>query len=384
MRTASRLAALLLCLLHVPASGQEPAAWRLVPDLRIGSLDEPNYSFTPIWDVEAGANGRIFVAQSSERTIRVFDDKGKYLYSIGRKGAGPGEFQSVHDLHHSPSGLLVVDGAQRRLSLFTMDGRFLDSWGRLPQRLEPHLVPGPPEVLLRDGTLIVIPGSSLRHEPPVKEVPLIAIDTAESQFRVLAKLNVENKTRRVTSADFSAVVPQPVSSSTLYAFPREMNGVILVHRTIGDSDNAGEIHVVHLTSAGDTVLSKRYRIPAVEISASAVQDSLQRAIQRAIKRTSFPREHIVAMFTDAWRLPPYQAPVDHVIAGVDGTIWLRRGAFGLAVGTWWVLDARGNIIATLRIPAGLILHRVSADRVWATQHGEYDEPYVVRMRVVRP
>ncbi|MGH7447427.1 MAG: hypothetical protein ACRELT_07690 [Longimicrobiales bacterium] len=127
----------------------------------------------------------------------------------------------------------------------------------------------------------------------------------------------------------------------------------------------------------------RFSIAAKEIRREAVTDSLQALLDRVAQTRPFPRRQIAALYESGWQLPRYQAPVDQVVAGVDGTVWVREGAFLLGNAAWWVLDDRGNRVARVLIPTGLNVLRASADHVWGTQRGEFDEQYVVRMRVLK-
>jgi hypothetical protein len=58
----------------------------------------------------------------------VFDPQGKYLKTIGRKGNGPGEFQSIGELSFLPDGrYLILDWEQNRVSFFSANDQFLTS-----------------------------------------------------------------------------------------------------------------------------------------------------------------------------------------------------------------------------------------------------------------
>jgi len=43
-------------------------------------------------DIEIGKNGLIYILDSGNNRIHVFDNSGKYIRTIGKKGQGPGEF----------------------------------------------------------------------------------------------------------------------------------------------------------------------------------------------------------------------------------------------------------------------------------------------------
>jgi hypothetical protein len=73
-------------------------------------------------------DGRIFIADRAQR-ILAWDSNGNYIGSFGREGQGPGEFRSMNWMKLRPPDTLVVnDGAENRISLFTSDGEFVTSF----------------------------------------------------------------------------------------------------------------------------------------------------------------------------------------------------------------------------------------------------------------
>lgn len=72
--------------------------------------------------------GNIYIGDYQDSSIKVFDPRGKYLKKIGRKGNGPGEFQTVFQLSFLSDGrYLVLDSEKMRISLFSADDQFLTS-----------------------------------------------------------------------------------------------------------------------------------------------------------------------------------------------------------------------------------------------------------------
>jgi len=65
----------------------------------------------------------LYVLDWKDNNIKVFDDRGQYILSIGKKGIGPGELDgpSGMDLFHDEIGIF---SAQRQLSFFGTDGKF--------------------------------------------------------------------------------------------------------------------------------------------------------------------------------------------------------------------------------------------------------------------
>jgi hypothetical protein len=68
-------------------------------------------------------DGRIIVADGGSTSLKVFDETGMMLRTIGRSGDGPGEFRGINQFERlSGDSLAVWDFAQARLTVFDADG----------------------------------------------------------------------------------------------------------------------------------------------------------------------------------------------------------------------------------------------------------------------
>lgn len=76
--------------------------------------------------IAADENGTLFLADGGEAVIHAYDPNGVYRYSIGRRGEGPGEFNSVNQPRIVNGNLYVLDIQQQRASVFnSSDGSFI-------------------------------------------------------------------------------------------------------------------------------------------------------------------------------------------------------------------------------------------------------------------
>src|SRR5262245_22604333 len=84
-------------------------------------------------DVVTAPNGDIFVAdghggESNARIVK-FSRDGKFIKAWGRKGTGPGEFDTPHAIALDSRGRLFVgDRSNNRIQIFDQDGKFLEEW----------------------------------------------------------------------------------------------------------------------------------------------------------------------------------------------------------------------------------------------------------------
>ena len=85
--------------------------------------------FRSVTHVEIDERGWMYIINSGESAIRVYDHEGDYQHSFGSQGSGPGEFQTISELFiDSKNRLLIVDANQARVTAYSLDGNFITSW----------------------------------------------------------------------------------------------------------------------------------------------------------------------------------------------------------------------------------------------------------------
>lgn len=98
-------------------------------ELRIQPDADDTSSFGEVYEFDVGADGRIFAFDASSRRLFLFGADGALRRTIGRQGAGPGEFNSDNGMVVLPDGrLALLDARNARLSFFSADGEFETSW----------------------------------------------------------------------------------------------------------------------------------------------------------------------------------------------------------------------------------------------------------------
>lgn len=76
-------------------------------------------------------NDEVYVADTGNNRIQVFDLDGEYVRSIGEAGSGDGQLQIVTDfLFDSDGHLQVVDAFNARIQTFMPDGTYMSQWGQ--------------------------------------------------------------------------------------------------------------------------------------------------------------------------------------------------------------------------------------------------------------
>jgi 6-bladed beta-propeller len=110
-----------------------PAGKVLLTLGKAGVADDGPDTFNQPSDVVTAPNGDIFVADghggNSNARIVKFSKGGKFIKAWGKKGSGPGEFDTPHALAMDSRGRLFVgDRGNNRIQIFDQEGKFLDEW----------------------------------------------------------------------------------------------------------------------------------------------------------------------------------------------------------------------------------------------------------------
>ena len=97
-------------------------------DLTIGlEVGEESEMFGYIRTLTLDAKDNIYVADSYELNISVYNSEGKFLREFGREGQGPGELQTIDGMCWCPkdNNLYVVDRRNHRITRFSSEGEYL-------------------------------------------------------------------------------------------------------------------------------------------------------------------------------------------------------------------------------------------------------------------
>jgi len=95
-------------------------------DLEINESD--NLVFYQLIDIATDSENNIYVLDRKEKRIYLFDEKGKFIKTMGRGGAGPGEFSGPKSIYIDSKKLIyVLDSGNNRVEIFRPEGSFIKS-----------------------------------------------------------------------------------------------------------------------------------------------------------------------------------------------------------------------------------------------------------------
>lgn len=115
------------------SSGDLPAAGthELTELWRIGDVDgvDSTVTFGRIAGVAVREDNLLAVFDEALTTLRLYDASGRFIRTVGRKGAGPGEYAQANGLAFLPNGQLALwDPGTARITLYDLDTATTASW----------------------------------------------------------------------------------------------------------------------------------------------------------------------------------------------------------------------------------------------------------------
>lgn len=369
------------------AGTQATERWRLVQDLRVGAADGARpYTFSVQAQVAAKDDGTLYVLDPGNHEVRVFDPRGRHVRTFGREGAGPGEFLGAAAAGWVGDTMWVTDAMQMRTTFFSPNGGVLRTTGPATRASERY-APGLPEAVLADGSSLVfarpLPPRSAAARPGVSRLPVLRVGRSGPPD-TLAWHDLRHRQLRVASGGRTLVLTQPWDDSPLLAVSRTGRGVVLVSRPAAARAENARFHVMKLSPFGDTLFSRSYPYTPVRVpSGWAARWGDETAALLSPRRPGTDRRALAADLARSAYVPAFKPPVTAVVAGDDGTVWLRREDQG-STAVWNVLSGEGQPLAEVRTPADLQVQQVQRAHVWGVMADSLDVPYVYRFRIQRP
>jgi hypothetical protein len=94
-------------------------------EFQIGALEgDPDYIFGEFISFAIDDEENVYVLDWRGKTVRKFDAQGKFLFSFGGPGQGPGEFSDPQEIRYLSDGhLMVFEAESQKFSSFTTQGK---------------------------------------------------------------------------------------------------------------------------------------------------------------------------------------------------------------------------------------------------------------------
>lgn len=96
----------------------------------IGSTGSGDGQFSGPFGIDVDSQGRIYVSESGNDRVQVFDSSGNYLFKFGSNGSGNGQFLYPFGLAIAGNGnIIVADYSRNDVQIFDSSGNYLTKFG---------------------------------------------------------------------------------------------------------------------------------------------------------------------------------------------------------------------------------------------------------------
>ncbi len=352
--------------------------------VRIGSYDSPGAAFSLVAAI-ATTPDRVLVLDARSPRVGVFDRNGSWVGDIGRPGDGPGELRTPTHVGFYDASVWVGDPSGGRVEAYSMNGDHLQSWRwRLPA--DSLAAPLVPIALLQDGSPIAGPASLSIGAVLRGALTHRTYHRASGAGELLDLLYTE----QISTEDFvTAELPSggfiigahPLPRSPLVEPFPDGTGLMVVERDGTGHQQAG-YRVIAILPDGTARIDMVVPYDPIPAAGWRERHLLQMQAETRERGGTVPRGELDAMM-EALSDRDHFPPVTDIVAGVDGSMWVRREETVDDAVAWDVFDRSGTLVAHLSTPKDVRLHSASLDEVWGVVTDSLDVPYVVGWEVTR-
>lgn len=347
-----------------------------IPLVDIGDeADGPHAEFSGYIRPALLSDGRIVVANGGSQELRIFDSTGAWLKTVGRSGAGPGEFTALGWLHVGVGDTLrTYDWSLLRVSVFSPEGVYqrgvmmgVDGGGGTLR----------PQGVLANGALV----ASTQKSIDMRSAAGVRRDTSmlflyDPDGRLLDSLG--------NFPGSEAWINRTEQSVSVQNRPFGKHLMVVGHDAsiyVGTAD-APELTVLRPDGSAERVIS--WSAPARPVTPEIIDAYIVATVAGA----SRGREDRSAGLTEMLKGAPYpnEMPTySSILLANDGSIWvgqyLPKGQGERQ--TFNVIDRSGAPLGPIELPPRFTPSQVTSDRIVGIWKDDDDVSHVRVHRLVR-
>jgi hypothetical protein len=252
-------------------SQQHVSPTRLTLEARLDATKEDLPTVSRIY---VGPRGELVVPIISDMQLRVYDSTGRRIASVGRRGAGPGEFLGIASVGWLGDTLWVVDQQQRRTVFFDSNFNVVRTSNWQDQALvnDEPISFFSPVAYAADGSTL---GQGLVREgstSPSASVPVLALRSSQGITRVVSRLLSPQQAPWMIWA-FGFPRKLPFALPTTFAFSHDGSRFGQLSAPIPTRHDAF-FNITLMKNNGDTLFSKSFGYRGQPIPESAIDSAL--------------------------------------------------------------------------------------------------------------
>jgi hypothetical protein len=365
---------------------------RVTEILRIGVVDgDAARQFYRISHIVVAPDGTLYVVNGQTQSIRVFTPDGAFVREFGRKGKGPGEYDSIVNAWLAGDVLVVSDWQPAgRHGLYSPDGELLAFWTfHWPDAriVTPRASAGSTwlATLNPGGSATPAPGDSAHIVSWLVRFNPSSQETGDTLLGITSTM--------YGRPDGSPAAPLFAGSSRI-GFDAAGNAFIT---------NRGTYRIDEFDPRGNHKSAILREFDPVALTAQDVQALRDRIIARYDTMTARGeagrmRDWFLRLVDDRAALPPrlHMPPLGRLLVSWDGSFWVERidglepgdyeyaNSFGEDAprsSRWDFFDAAGRFLTTVNFTLEFAPLAVRGNEVTGVFRDEMDVEHVVTLRI---
>ena len=361
------------------SSAARPLQLRKAVEIRASESDAAE--LTAPQTVLADSN-RIYVLDPGAFGVHQFDRRGQWISTIGGRGEGPGEFRRPVAMGRLSDTLWVADRGLSRLSFISLEGVHLRS-------VRFSTISGStimmPQRAFSGGRIASVPYISARSTAPIDSLPILLFNEDGNvqdtiAWRALGQTTVSISTREggVDGDIRTMSINHPFDRRSLLAYDPRSRWLYLATWRAG-SNGADALELLQIASTGDTVAVAHLPLGRETLSRRKVRSYATRIhgdLPESFRSRVSAGELASAFMQQVAK--PSETAVDAMIAGENGTIWLREAdRTSVAASEHWSAYRFGEgFTESIQLPVGQHLLAGSERMLWTVSRDELGLPTV--------
>lgn len=294
--------------------------------------------------VTADELGRVYIADSDQNTIHLFEADGDYIESFGRDGEGPGEFRSLVRIDHRDGTIYALDRNLNRITQFDSESLTVENTlglSGVTNRTGMNRRSMPETFFVLPGERFLITFSMFASG--TGQVHFQPVDIMDSDGRYEGadqiKIPVRQSIMRETGGNIGVIVPPYGRKSTLVASES------------GDIYTNWSEHLLikQYAENGNYVQSWYSRQQGPPLSRSGLRDRYSEAFMEYIRGETLP---------DTWPL------IRTFIVDDQERLWISLYSSNHDEAEWFVIGSEGSVHSKFTRPSSHTIKKIAGDQIY--------------------
>lgn len=351
---------------HAPRWSAEEA-WTVRPEplLSIGSVDgPPERSFARVLAAFRTATGDLAVFDGTANELRFFDAEGRFLRSVGRPGAGPGEFQRVLAAGVAGDSIWLYDRGRGRLTF--VDGR---TGGFRVVPVEARNLGLGSAGRLSDGSLVFAAHVALTEEegdlppPGMHRWGAVYLRIGPQGRTLDTLLRAPGAERLLQYGDGTIELLRPL-------FARSVSHAARGGRIVYGDQERYELRVYD----ADGMLRRLMR--RSDVDPTLREQAFEDAVEKRVRAAPEPARPGLRRLYEAQPTPSTRPAYAQLLFDAEGRLWVQDYAVDGDARSWSVFDQDGAWMGDVTFPPRFRPTQILSDEVVGVWRNELDVEHV--------